>query len=354
MSPNEPGDALDPRLPTQPDGAEPAAIAASAAEVGSPTPAAAVADPVAAPATAVPYDFARPPRISPERRAALGAVAAAWAAGVQPLLAARLRTTVAVGAASLDQVVLGDFLAGLERPCAAFVCHAGDAAETRGALCFASDLAFQIVDRMLGGSGTGARAERALTALEQSVVRGLGERVLGSFADAWRDTVRLAPQILGFAAQADGLEFAAREENLLATVLTVEVGACAGSLTVALPIAVFDAFFRAKAARPGMLRPAAAAHRPALERALAEAQVAVAARLPVAWWTARQIAALEAGQVLETGLPVDGPVVVHVNGRARFQASLGQVRRHVGVRIDQPFTAAPAPGRGRTQKGRNS
>ena len=82
-----------------------------------------------------------------------------------------------------------------------------------------------------------------------------------------------------------------------------------------------------------------------MQESLNHAHLAVAARFPMLWLSARQIADLVPGKVLHTGQASDQPVEVLVNERLRFVGSLGQSRGHLGIRIvdriQKPVAARP-------------
>src|SRR5437870_10928736 len=68
----------------------------------------------------LPYSFARPPRVSKDRRATLDAIHARFALALQALLSSRLRTPIDVVVESVEQVTFAELVAALSSPCAAF------------------------------------------------------------------------------------------------------------------------------------------------------------------------------------------------------------------------------------------
>lgn len=289
----------------------------------------------------VPYNFVRPSRVSKERQTTLEAVFARFAAAVQALLTSRLRTPMDVTVSGVEQMMFSEFMLSLPSPCSTFVFRANDRAGSHGVIDLGAELGFLIVDRLFGGYGDAQVPRRAHTTLEQAVIRGIAERTLGLLREAWQDQVPMHPELSHFESNPAMLQFAAREDNVLVANLNVRADAFAGFVTVCLPMAVFETFLQEQVARTGAPTETGT-HRPALEAVLHQARVTVRVRLPLFRLSARTVAALEPGQTIQTGHPVDVPIEVHVNGRLHHLGVLGQLRHYIGVRLVQPASAPPA------------
>ena len=157
-------------------------------------------------ADVVPYNFLRPPRISKDRRVQLEAIGARFALSLQSMFSSRLRTPTDV-TCMVEQVTLSEFVLSIANPCAVFVFNLGGSAGGQAAIDLSTDLGFFIVDRVFGGPGESTRLDRALTPLEQTVVRGFAEKILALFRESWHDHVPFQPQIVGFEATPDMLQF---------------------------------------------------------------------------------------------------------------------------------------------------
>jgi flagellar motor switch protein FliM len=315
------------------------------------------AAPLAAAADVVPYNFIRPQRVSKDRRATLEAIYTRFALSLQALLSSRLRTPMDVVISSVEQVVFSEFVLSLGSPCAAFVFKMEDRLGAHGVIDLGARVSFQLVDRLFGGPGEPGDVERPLTSLEQTVVRSLIERALALLRDAWQDQLPMTPEIVAFESNPEMLQIANREDNVLVVNLEVRWGGGGGFVTLCLPMATCEPFLQERtAARPQGRegRGDLAATRPVIEACLQHARLSLSARLPPVWLTTREIVGLKAGQVIETGQPADAPIELHVNDRLRYLASLGQIRRRVGLRVSHMVSAPVAERPGRAREGRVS
>jgi flagellar motor switch protein FliM len=297
-------------------------------------------------ADVTPYNFLRPPRISRDRRAALEAIYTRLAVALQPLLSARLRQPTDVTMLSVEQATFGEYVMAMRSPCAAFVFELGNGMQ--GVLDISNALACYMVDRMFGGSGDKSDLGRPLTQLERLTVKGVADRALKLLGEVWRDHVAMTPVQVGFEASPEALQVAAKEDNVLVANIETRAGEFAGLLTIGLPLHALESFLQKAPAAIRQRPPAAeqaAAARVEVERAVRQARLDVAVRLPVVTLAARDVARLQPGQVIRTTLPSDVTVEVLVNKCRHFLGTPGQVRSSVGVRITQRCAAdAPTSG----------
>ena len=301
----------------------------------------------------VPYNFLRPPRISKDRRLTLEAIFSRIAAAVQATLSSRLRTPLDVVPA-VEQASFAEFVLGASNPCAAFVFDLGGAAGGQGVIDLGPDLAFFIVDRIFGGPGEALAVERPLTMLERTVVRGLVDKMVAAFREAWTGHLDLTPELTGFESTPDMLRIASREANVLVARLEVRAGTFQSYLAFCLPLLALETFLAEKAHRsPLQSTPSqeSPAHRRVVQTALLGAHVEVAARFPGLRLAARDVANLRVGQIIQTTQPIEAPVELHINGRCRFAGTLGQYRRTLGLRVTQATRVGVAAG-GRGSRGR--
>lgn len=311
--------------------------------------------PVAAAPEAVRYDFLRPPRISKERRATLEGIYGRFAAGLQSFLSSRLRAPTDVTVASVEQATFAEFLLALINPCACFVVDLGDPAGFQGAIDLSSDFSFYLVDRLFGGPGEVRDMRRALTPLERSVVQSVAERILGILRDAWQDHFPLRLDVAGFEASPDALQVVGREASVLVANIDVRSGQYSGLLTICIPLQALEPFLQEKAHGAVVTRrpsAAAPAQRAQLETTVRSARLELSVRFPTIRLPARQVAGLVPGQVIRVGHPVDVPLEVHVNGRRRFLGALGQLRRHLGLKVTHVLPAAAPDEPARAPSGR--
>ena len=301
----------------------------------------------------IPYNFLRPPRISKDRRMQLESIGARFALGLQSMLSSRLRTPMDVSC-SIEQVTMAEYLLSIADPCAAFVFELGGPEGGQAAIDVGTELSFFIVDRVFGGPGEPADLGRGLTPLERSVVRGTVDKILLLFREAWQEHAPFRPSVVGFESTPDMLQFAAREDNVLVASLQVRSGDASNVMAICIPLLALESFLAEKTAgRPGT-RQVTPVQRDSVEAALRLASVELAVRFPPVRLTAREVAGLRVGQIIQTTQSTHGAIELHVNGTPRFLGVLGQYHRMLGMRITQAIGASAPVAPGRARRGRIS
>ncbi len=299
----------------------------------------------AAPA-ARPWPLARAGQWSRARRARLEAVQARFAAALEVHVAAVTRQPARVTPAGLETLRVAEVVAALDTPSAAFTFSLAGNPDCRGVLDLGADLGLEWVERLLGGPGSAAAARRAPTAFEQALLRGLAEQALARLAESWSALEPTAFECGEFHADLSLASLPA-EETMLVAHFEVALGGPRRDLLVALPAAAFTGRGDAAAAESGPGTPAAS-----LAAQLRRAHAEVRVRFPELAVTARSLSALRPGQVLYTRHPTDAPFEVRVNGRLAFRGQVGQVRRHLGVRITETVNDADPRAASRPLEGR--
>ncbi|MBL8989259.1 MAG: flagellar motor switch protein FliM [Gemmatimonadetes bacterium] len=290
----------------------------------------------------IPYNFLRPPRISKDRRVQLESIFARFALAMQSMLSSRLRTPMDVSC-SVEQATFSEYVLSIANPCAAFTFSLGGVEGGLGALDLSTDLAFFIVDRSFGGPGEVSRMERGLTALERSVARGYVDKMLVLFREAWQDHIPFTPEIVGFESTPDMLQIVSHEDNVLVANLEVRAGQFSTLVALCIPLLALESFLGDKTAgRAPARHTATQAQRGVVEGVIREAQVDLVVRFPLIRLSAREVASLRVGQIIQTTQPTDGPIELHVNGARRFLGQLGQYRRMLGLRITDAVSPVPA------------
>ncbi|HEY8484249.1 MAG TPA: FliM/FliN family flagellar motor switch protein [Longimicrobiales bacterium] len=293
------------------------------------------------------YDFRRPNRISKERLRTLQAMYGLLVKSLESWLTARVRGEVDLQLLGVEQFSFGEFVLSLRVPCASYVFDIADSGGQQGVIDFGPELAFYLIDRLLGGSGPPIVLQRALTPLERMVVQLVADYVAGQLTEIWRDHVRLDLTLNRFESIPDMLQIANDEDPVLVANVGFRAEGIESVLLLCLPFAVLEKFFTGGGGRrvqAGRVSPQdREADREAVERAVRATHVPISVRLPEFRLSMRELEAFRPGKVVATGLPPGGEVEVLVAGRRRYRATVGRIGRRLAVRIVEPIRPEGEP-----------
>ena len=290
------------------------------------------------------YDFRRPARVSKERLRTLEAMYERLVKNLEAWLIARVRGHMEIRLQSVEQFSYGEFTLSLPTPCSSFVFDIAGTGE-RGVIDVGQEFAFFIIDRLFGGEGQGAVPFRSLTPLERMAVRSIGDRVIMQLQEIWQDHVPMELQITGFESSPDILQVSNRDDPVLVANVEITAGSATSLLLICLPFTVLDKFFASSGQQRhtvlgGNDRERESA-RQRSEAALRHTKVPVHVRLPEFQMSMRDIARMEVGTVVPTGIQKDARIIVRAGSQERFLGLPGRVGGHLAVRILDTVQGAP-------------
>lgn len=293
------------------------------------------------------YDFRRPNLISKDRLRALDAMYALMCKSIEGWLTARSRSQIELELVGIEHFNYGEFVFSLPSPCSSFVFDIADGGQ-QGLIDFGREFAFFLVDRLLGGSGAPLVQDRVLTPLERMVVRIAADQIAAQLNDVWKDHVQLGLVMSRFESMPEMLRTANREDPVLVANVKVRGAGFESPLVLCLPFAVLEKFFtgygsqRVQAGR-GNAREREL-DRVAVEQSLRSAAVPVSARFPTVAISMHDLAHLQPGNTMATGLPHDAELHVHVGNERRFIGLPGRAGTRVAVRIKDTVESSPLGG----------
>lgn len=306
----------------------------------------------AAAAAAVPavdvqvYDFRRPHRVSKERLRTLEAMYERLVKATEAWLISRVRGQIEVRLQSVEQFSFGEFTLSLPMPCSSFIFDIQGTGQ-KGVIDVGPEFSTYIVDRLFGGEGTGSPLTRALTPIERMAVRNVADKVTSLLQEIWQDHVPLDLNITGFESSPEILQVVNREDPVLVANVEFSTGNVSSLLLICLPFAVLDKFFTSSGQQRLALLQTNEQEREATrqrsEAALRATKVPLTARLPDFQLTMRDLARIEEGSVVPTGIPTDARVLVRAGTQDRFIGHAGRVNGNLAVRIHDALPAVSSP-----------
>jgi flagellar motor switch protein FliM len=278
------------------------------------------------------YDFRRPDRISPQQLRSVHLLHGSFANDAGTWLSAFLRTTSELKLLDVDQMSCGEFVSSLSEFTAAYALGLGPITAFP-TLAFSPEVAFTMVDRILGGVGAGVTPNRPLTEIEQNVMDSVVKLLLDQLSVAWR-SVGVQFTIHARDTRPAMLPMARPNEIVVVMSFTLRIAESRGTLRLAIPASVFDtvgdAFVKAPPEAP---RPRTDEQSAWLEANLARVPLAVTAQLETAL-AARELMDLAPGVVLSLGHHTNQPVTINVGGVPAFTGHVAIHNSGLAIRVD--------------------
>jgi flagellar motor switch protein FliM len=285
-----------------------------------------------------PYNFRRPDRFSKDQVRALYLLHDLFAHNISTSLPVFLRVASEIALMSVEQQSYGDFVQSLSDPTAIFTL-ALDPLPGVAALELDPEIAFPIIDRMLGGAGAELTETRAATEIEQKLLEGFLKPVIDDLREAWRPLVEIAFEITGRETRPPLLQIAAANEVVLSFVFHLQIAEARGMMRFCLPAAALEPVVsRLNQSNLARQRAAAPAETRSLLDTLARVDFLVAVETRPTPISIKEILAAAEGDVLLLAHRLEDALAVTVGGIEKFQGQIAAHQNRIVVSLEDSAT----------------
>jgi flagellar motor switch protein FliM len=287
------------------------------------------------------YDFKRPERVSTDQMRALQTLHEAFARNFGASLSGFLRTIVEVKVAMCDQMTYSEFISGLPNP-TSFNLVGADGLEGQMCLEVSPLIIYPIIDRLLGGNSQDLFIpQRPLTLIETRLITNVTKRGLTALAEAWSGLKTLEFQITATESNPQLVQIVPPNEVVVVISFELRLGTRAGTMSLCIPFNVIEPFMERLSSQTWFASAklhASEVQQAQIGRTLAAAPVELTAVLANTTITVGELLQLAVGDVVTTDHPATGPVVLQVEGEAKYLAQVGQYRGAKALKILRPAT----------------
>ena len=272
-----------------------------------------------------PYDFRRPIQLSREHQRTLQLGFDGFARQATTVFTSSLRTVCTVTLAGIEQRTYAEYVDSLG-PSTYMTLFSADPMPGTGVLEIPLFATMSCIDHMLGGPGSDEQPDRPLTEIEDGVIRGLVERLLGEMRYSLDAIVTLEPTVTGIEYSPQFAQVASAADVMVVVELELRIGERAHRMSICLPFtgllphltnasgsgAVSDRE-RAQRAKSALL----------LQEQFQRVPVSVAVRFRPITLDPGTLAGLEPGSMLRLTHPSSAPLDVTVAGNTFAHATPG-------------------------------
>lgn len=283
------------------------------------------------------YDFRRPDKFPKEQLRTLLNLHENFCRGVTTSLAGLLRTSVPLNPTHAEQVPYGQFVRELRDPTILGIITLSPL-PGNALMEISPEVAFPMIDRLLGGPGEGKVGPRALTDIETVVMRRIFHAILEAMAEAWRNIADIRPNLESLETNALFIQYVPPTEVVAYLVFSVQVGKASGDIKLCYPFTMLEPVMPQLSARRWLVREnrnRSDEDRVKVSNELAEVSVTLTAELGRARITVGELLGLEVGDVIQLDAFPAAPVDLYVRGRRKFRGKPGRSGRHMAVQVTE-------------------
>lgn len=271
------------------------------------------------------YDFRRPIQLSREHQRTLQLGFDGFARQATTVFTSSLRTVCSMSLVSIEQRTYAEYVDSLG-PSTYLTLFSADPMPGTGVLEIPLFATMSCLDHMLGGPGSDVQPDRPLTEIEDGVIHGLVERLLGEMRYSLDGIVTLEPTITGVEYSPQFAQVASAADVMVVVTLELRIGERAHRMSVCLPFSGLLPHL-AIAAGSGAVSERERAQRTRSAQLLQDqfnrVPVAVSVQFRPITMDPRTLADLVPGSVVRLSHPSSAPLDVSVDGTTFAHATPG-------------------------------
>jgi flagellar motor switch protein FliM len=292
-----------------------------------------------------PYDFKRPERVGKDQMRALQTLHEGFGRNFGAALSALLRSIVEMKLTSVDQLTYSEFVFSLENP-TCFNLLKADPLEGNLILDINPSILYPIIDRLLGGGReSGPLARRPLTDIELRLVRRITDLFLEELHRAWENVLDLDLAVIRVESNPQLVQIVPPNEVVVLISFELTVGDVRGMMNLCIPFNSIERIGNKLSSNSWVAygrRQATPESIQQISRNLHGSLVELSVQLAHTRLSATDLIGLRVGDIITTEKDVRSPLMVEVEGIAKFQAKPGAYKAHKAICIDAPVEAPRA------------
>jgi flagellar motor switch protein FliM len=281
----------------------------------------------------VTYDFRRPDRVPKAFLRSLQLLHEKFCTNFSSSLSAYLRTVTEANTLSVEQTTYAEFLRSVHDP-TCFNALTMKPLSGLAALEIHLDLAFPLIDRLLGGSGKPPTVSRNITEIERNIIQGVIHSFTTHLTEAWHACSQVTFQFQFSESRPQLLQIALPNEVIILFTFELKLGESRGNMRLCIPYASLETI-SSKFEREISIPPAGN-HQEDLRRLLVHLRripLLVSAELPGTSVRVRDLLGLKVGDIIRLDYKANENILLTVGGKPGFQAQLARTNSNKAARV---------------------
>lgn len=283
------------------------------------------------------YDFARPTKFSKEHLRTLEIIFEHYGRMLSTNLPAYLRKAVQVEVVNSESVIYSEFSNALSNPVLLGVINM-DPLDGSAVMEISGNLAFCIIDRLLGGEGEPLDKMREYSEIELVILERIFTICVNLLREPWQNVVSITPRLERIETNSQFAQIISPSETIAIVTINVKIGDVEGLMNVCLPFGVLESVMdklNTKYWFSTMQEKDNKSYNEAIESLISKAQIPVKAVLGKSSISVNDFLQLHIGDVIKLDRSVDDELDVYVGNIKKFAAMPGSTNDNYAVRITQ-------------------
>lgn len=281
------------------------------------------------------YDFKRALRFSKDQIRSIYRIHENYARLLTTFFSAQLRTYVNISVASVDQLPYEEFIRSIPNMTILNV-YSLSPLEGRIILEVNPNIAYAMMDRQLGGQGSGDYSVENLTEIETLLISQLFEKSSPNLKEAWSSIVDIDPVLEEFEINPQFLQLVSPNETVVVVSLNTKIGEVSGMMNICIPHIVLEPIIPKLTAHYWMQTgakerdPETYAKLTSLVQDVNVSATVILGRTVI---TLQQLLNLKLGDVITLDQSINEPLTLEVNNEPKMYVQVGRRNKKLAVQV---------------------
>ncbi|GMK40731.1 flagellar motor switch protein FliM [Paenibacillus sp. CCS19] len=283
------------------------------------------------------YDFKRATRFSKDHIRSLTRIHENFARYLTTYFSAQLRTFVQISVVDVEQLPYDEFIRSIPKMTILNIFEA-EPLEGRMVLEVHPNVAYAMLDRLLGGQGAAPSKMNALTEIEMTIMERIFSRAFESLQEAWKTIIDLNPRLEALETNPQFMQIVSPNETIALISLSTKIGDTTGMINLCIPHVVIEPIMpklsvhhwfvsQKKSRSPEEVE--------MLEQRVNRAQLPISVELGESNISIFEFLNLSQGDVITLNKPVGEGLNVKVGNKIKFIGSPGSIKDRIAVQVDE-------------------
>lgn len=281
------------------------------------------------------YDFKRALRFSKDQIRSLTRIHENFARLLTTYFSAQLRTYVQISVATVDQLPYEEFIRSIPKMT---ILNIIDVPPLEGRILMEvnPNIAYTMLDRLLGGRGTSVNKIENLTEIETKILSNTFERSFENLREAWETIADIDPVLADFEVNPQFLQMVSPNETVVVISLNTTIGDVSGMINICIPHVVLEPIIPKLSVHYWMQTAKKEKDQKEveqLEKRIQTANIPITVQLGTAEITIQDFLMLDVGDVIELNKKIDEPLQINIGEVPKFIGQPGKLNKKVAVQI---------------------
>lgn len=283
------------------------------------------------------YEFKRAVRFSKDHIRSLTRIHENFARFLTTYFSAQLRTFVQISVVQVEQLPYDEFIRSIPKMTILNIFEA-EPLEGRMVLEVHPNVAFAMVDRLLGGQGIAPSKINALTEIETTIMERIFGRTLESLQEAWKTVIDISPRMEALETNPQFMQIVSPNETIALISLSTKIGDTTGMINLCIPHVVIEPIMSRLSVHHWFVsqkKTRAPEEVEVLKNRVSKAKLSIVAELGQSSINIQEFLGLSVGDVIALNKPITAGLDIKVGDKLKYIGSPGSIRDRLAVQIDQ-------------------